>query len=546
MLAASRCPAMPLAAVLATLGAGACGSPAADERVVSTAPGDGPDWFSRVVTYQVFVRSFQDSDGDGIGDLEGLTRRLDYLAALGVGAVWLMPVYPSPLRDSGYDVADYRGIHDDYGDLEQFRRLVDEAHRRNIKVLLDLVINHTSDQHSWFQESRLSRDGPRADWYVWSDEPGGSCDETNFIFGTERWTLDPVRGQYFFHQFFATQPDLNFRSASLTDELLHMVRWWLDRGVDGFRVDVPYQYVENWPHCWHQPETFEFHRRLRATLDAYPARAMIGEVCCSPEEVIRYLGNGGDAFHAVFYFPAMYALWRAVGNGAPAELADAVRYAAENVPAGGLAAVTLGNHDFLRTPTTVGADPAALELAATAQLTLPGPPFVYYGEELGLRGGSATVVDFRDAARTPMPWDSTPNAGFTTGTPWLPLAEGAETTSVEAETGRDGSLLEHYRTLIALRNRTPALQVGSYEEAPTGHPAALAFWRRDRHGDRLVVLHFGATAEADVELVLPAEWAAGGGPFDELSGRRAGAMSGTTWSVVLPPRSALILRPAGP
>ncbi|MHB8876260.1 MAG: alpha-amylase family glycosyl hydrolase [Myxococcaceae bacterium] len=535
----------PLAALLLALPLAAGCPPAAPPPpapVVSSAPSSG-DWHKRVVFYELWVRSFQDSNGDGIGDLEGLIQRLDYLAGLGVGAIWLMPTFPSPLKDSGYDVADYHGVHPDYGTLEQMQRLLDEAHRRNLKVMLDLVVNHTSLEHGWFKESRASRTGEKADWYVWSDAPGGTCNESNVVFGNERWTLDPVRGQYYFHQFFAAQPDLNFRSPGLQAAVLEVMRYWLELGVDGYRLDVPHQYVESWPDCWHQPETFAFHRRMRQALDEHPGKAMIGEVCCEPETAMPYLGNGQDALNLVFYFPGMHALWEAGKTGDATLLRQRLSFALSHTPSGGLHANTLGNHDIFRLPTTVGENAATLKLVATAQLTLPGAPFVYYGEELGMPDGAGVLVDQRDYARTPMQWDSTPNGGFTTGTPFLaPTA--ARRVNVTEETGRDGSMLSHYRKLIALRNQTPALHEGSFEELPAAGPSLYGYWRRHEDGDRLVVLHFRATSETAISVALPAGWAGESGLLDEVSGQQVGSVSAGTWSATVPPRTGWVLRPA--
>ncbi len=526
-------------ALLAIVAAAGCGE---KPPIQTSAPG-GDDWHKKVVFYELWVRSFQDSDGDGIGDFEGLTSRLDHLAELGVGAIWLMPIHPSPLVDSGYDVADYLAIHPDYGTMEQFRRFVDEAHRRRIKVFLDLVVNHTSNAHGWFEESRGDRAGPKADFYLWADSPAGNCDESNFIFGQQRWTLDARRGQYYFHQFFPQQPDLNFRSPALREAVLDVMRFWLDLGVDGYRADVPHQYVENWPKCWHQPETFAFHREMRAVLDAVPARAMVGEVCCERDEVLRYLGSGNDAFHLVFYFVGMRATWAAVKYGGAAGLAEAISYAVANSPPGGLHANTLGNHDIFRTPTTIEDSPAALKLAATAQLTLPGAPFVYYGEEIGMTDGTEYKVDVRDYARTPMQWDPSPLAGFTTGTPWLALSPSVRRANVEDQRSREDSILSHYRRLISLRNRTPALHEGGFEIVGAGHPAVLAFLRTHPTGDRLVVLNFDREASAAVTVSLPPDWASPAYSVDELSGETVGSFAGQSWSATLLPRFGGVFAP---
>ncbi|MBI3182990.1 MAG: alpha-amylase [Myxococcales bacterium] len=514
----------------------ACGPPGPKVPVTSALTA-GEGWHRRVAIYELSVRSYQDSDGDGIGDLRGLIQRLDHLAELGVGAIWLMPMFPSPLKDSGYDVADYLGVHPDYGTLEDFERLLGEAHRRGLKVMLDLVVNHTSTEHEWFQSSRASRTGEKADWYVWSDGPGPGCEESNVIFGEERWTFDPARGQYYFHQFFSSQPDLNYRSPELAEAVLGVARRWLELGVDGFRLDVPHQYVENWPKCWHQPQTLAFHQRLREEVDKAYDRVLLGEVCCGREEVLRYAGS--DRLQLVFYFVGMHATWSAVKWGDASKLAEHLRFAVQNTPPGGLHANTLGNHDIFRTPTTMAAEASGLKLAATLQMTAPGAPVIYYGEEIGMRDGATWAVDIRDYARTPMQWDDTPSAGFTTGTPWLALSEGTAALNVRVQAGREGSLLSHYKRLLALRNRSLALQEGAYEPLAT-QSSSLVFWRRHPAGDRLVALHFGASGTIAVRAEVPEGWSA---LVDELSGEEVGEVRGAVWTATQPARAGWVLKP---
>jgi alpha-amylase len=283
---------------------------------------------------------------------------------------------------------------------------------------------------------------------------------------------------------------------------------------------------------------------MRQTLDAYPARAMVGEIQGKPEQVLPYLGNGSDAFHLVFYFDAMYALWGAGSDGDPTELARAVQHAVDNTPAGGIVAYTLGNHDMFRTPRTISEDLPALKIAATAQLTLPGAPFIYYGEEIGMRNGQEVVVDFRDQARTPMQWDGSARAGFTKGTPWIAMADGVKTYNVAEEDRHDDSLLAHYRGLVTLRNATPALQDGGYEAVAGTPSGVLAFYRRHDAGDRLVVLHFGVDGEAAVEIATPSSWATE--LTDEISGQPRGEVRDGVWRATLPPRTGLVLGPAAP
>jgi glycosidase len=514
----------------------------ADEPAVSSAP-SGPGWHRKVVFYELWVRTYQDSDGDGIGDLDGLASRLDHLRDLGVGAIWLMPIYPSPLKDSGYDVSDYEAIHAEYGTLEAFDRLIRAAHARNIKIMMDLVFNHTSSEHAWFEDSRKDPEGAKGDYYVWASTAGLSCKESSGVFGTERWTLDSVRKQYYFHQFYPPQPDLNFRSSSVQEELLSVARFWLDRGVDGFRLDVAHAYVENLPSCLHQKETYAFHKKLRAAVDEYEGRAMVGEVFGDAKDVFRYLGDGSDSLHLVFYFEAWTALWGAVSGGDASTLKSTIAAALKLTPAEASFGLFLGNHDVFRISSMVGTKPESLKMAASLQLLLPGAPFVYYGEEIGMTAGTTINIDFRDGSRTPMQWDDTASAGFTDGTPWLTLAGSSPRPSVASERGQSDSILEHYRRLIALRNRTPALQDGGYEEQKTSDPALYVFKRTSDSGDRLVVLNLSSTADKQLALDL-GSFAGGGGTslVDELSGESKGELASGRFTATLPARTAWVLK----
>ncbi len=506
-----------LAVVSTVLTFGACTTEQIPAPQTPRAPDFGHEWQNRGVLYELWVRSFQDSDGDGIGDINGLISRLDYLADLGISGIWLMPVYPSPLHDSGYDVADYVGIHPDYGTLEDFDRLLAEAHKRNIHIVMDLVFNHVSTEHAWFQDARASNDSPYRDWFVWADEPGTSCpDVAPSTFGTDRWTWDEQAGQYFFHQFLPTQADLNFRNPEVQEALLDTMRFWLDRGVDGFRLDVPHTYVEGDVLCWHQPETHDFIRRMRRVTDEYPGAFMVGETWGNAEEVASFYGDGSDELHMIFDFELTTAAW-SLPAGGETVLDRYLRALAERVhlyPEGAQATMTLGNHDIARVSSSQRHIPERLKLLAALQLTLPGTPFLYYGEEIGLKPGTDINVDLRDGARAPMPWTAGPNAGFTTGSPWLELAGGYEDQNVAGQLAEPDSILHAYRSLIALRNRLPALQ------DPTLHrldefrvdDTTLSF-RRGQGADAVtVVLHFGDQART---LPLPEEatghvlWASG-------------------------------------
>lgn len=498
---------------------------------------EDPSWHRHAVFYELWVRSFQDSDGDGIGDLAGLTSRLDYLEELGVGGLWLMPTYPSPLADSGYDVADYVGVHPDYGTLSDMDALLAEAHTRGIRVYLDLVFNHTSTMHPWFTDSRTNSTGEHGNWFVWSDTEGLSCEGPPGPFGTVRWTRDDVRGQFYFHQFYPAQPDLNFDEPAMRAALLDVMRFWLDRGVDGFRLDVPYRFDEDLPSCVHRPGTFDFLREMRTTLDAYADRSMVGEVLGSATELAPYLGD--DILHMVFLLTEAPLYWAAGQTGNAASLGRAMDTIAAAVPPGGTFATLIGNHDLPRATAAVH-DEAMLRTMAAAQLTLPGVPFVYYGEELGMQPGEGVIVDSRDSARTPMQWDATATAGFTTGTPFLALAPEHETRNVDTMSANPGSILAYYQRLIALRNATPALRTGTYARLRSPNVGTLVYWRRHPDGDRLVVVSF-ANAPTAIDVQVPLEWS--GALYDELGESSVGAIARGRFSGSIPPKSAWVLRP---
>jgi glycosidase len=494
-------------------------------------------WHRQVVFYELWVRSFQDSDGDGIGDFAGLTSRLDYLEELGVGGLWLMPTYPSPLADSGYDVADYVGVHPDYGTLEDFDTFLAAAHERDIHVFMDLVFNHTSTEHEWFQSSRSSAADPRADWFVWADEAGMPCNDVpDGPFGSARWAMDPVRGQFYFHQFYPAQPDLNFASNEVQEELLDVMRVWLDRGVDGFRLDVAHRYGEALPQCLHSPATYTFHERMRATLDEYPDRAIVAEVTGSADQIASYVGD--DRIHMAFLLGEAAAFWLAVSQGTAQALGEVMGNFASIAPAGGTFATLLGNHDTPRAITQVGNDTGAMRVMAAAQLTMPGVPFVYYGEEIGVLAGSDAIVDQRDSARTPMQWDASANAGFTTGTPFLDLSPEHETRNVEVESADPDSLLAWYRQLIALRNDTPALRTGTFQLVPGQSRSVLAFWRRHPDGDRLVMINLDDDRDATVRAGMPDGVTV---LTDTLSETEQGTITNGVWSATLPARTAWVL-----
>ncbi len=418
-----------------------------------------PDWYRHAVFYEVNVRSFQDSNGDGIGDLAGLVSRLDYLNELGVDALWLMPIFPTGFKDSGYDIADYRAIDPAYGDIAAFDRLLAEAHARKMRVFLDLVLNHTSDKHAWFQESRADKTNPKADWYLWSDTPSrddlGTCKPDNERFGTG-WSQDTTgRGQYYYHRFYAEQPDLNYRNPEVVEATLDVARFWLGRGTDGFRCDVIGKLFESKDGCDMLPETQAYIRKLRSTLDEAArvtgrSNAMVAE----PSELsdaTAYYGAGADAFHMTFEFGYGYVWPLAFASRDKAIVESSIR-ATMAYPAGAQPAQLLGSHDVPRASQYSVGEPWRQRNAALLEMTLKGSPFLYYGDELGLRPGTQIVVDDRDHARTPMTWaKDAPGYGFTSGAPWIGFGSAADETSVDVEDADPKSMLTFYRQLLAFR-----------------------------------------------------------------------------------------------
>src|SRR3954462_9027466 len=413
-----------------------------------------PSWWQTGVIYQIYPRSFQDSNGDGVGDLRGIIRRLPYLAELGVDAIWISPIFVSPMADFGYDIADYTEIDPLFGTLQDFDALAAAAHQLGLKIILDLVPNHTSDWHPWFLESRSSRANPKRDWFLWRDPAPDGGPPNNWLscFGGSGWQLDPQTGQYYYHAFLPEQPDLNWRNPEVVDAMLGVLRFWLDRGVDGFRVDVLWHLVKDarfpdtppnpaWKagmdpyqalapvHTTDQPEVHGIIRRMRALFDEYRGRGIIGEIYLPVERLVQYYGADLSGAHLPFNFQLIAAKWDA------RHIARLIEEYEAALPRGGWPNWVLGNHDQHRIATRVGR--AQARVAAMLLLTLRGTPTLYYGDEIGMQDvpiAPSQVQDpfeknvpgkglGRDPERTPMRWDASENAGFTTGEPWLPLGD---------------------------------------------------------------------------------------------------------------------------
>ena len=468
-------------------------------------------WYKDAVFYQIAVRSFNDANGDGYGDLQGITEKLDYLQSLGVDCLWLMPIYPSPLRDDGYDISDYYSIDRIYGDIEDLKRLIDSAHAKGIRIVMDLVLNHTSDQHPWFQAARSDRNSPYRDYYVWSDTDSKYADTRIIFLDTEKsnWTWDETSGQYYWHRFYSHQPDLNFDSPEVQTEMLNVARFWLDMGIDGFRADaVPYLFEREGTNCENLPETHAYLKRLRAFMDEhYPGRILLCEANQWPDDVRVYFGEG-DEFHMGFHFPIMPRIFMALKKGQAADMIDILRRT-PSIPENCQWCIFLRNHDELtlemvtpedrqwmweqyapepnmrinlgirrRLAPLLDNDQRKIELANSILFTLPGSPIIYYGDEIGM-GDNLDLPD-RNGVRTPMQWDSSPNAGFTSGVPFAEFVKGElgySTVNVARQVDDPNSLLNTMRRMIGIRRQNPALGHGSMEWIDTGNPSLAAYQR---------------------------------------------------------------------
>ena len=498
-----------------------------------------PSWFKRVVFYEIYLRGFHDGNGDGSGDFRGLTEKLDYLEWLGVGCIWLLPMYPSPLRDGGYDISDFYSIHPDYGTVEDFRSFVDAAHQRGIRVIADLVMNHTSSEHPWFLEARSSRDSPKRDWYVWSETDDRYPDARIIFLDTEtsNWSWDPVAGQYYWHRFFSHQPDLNYDNPEVQEAMLDVLRFWLDLGIDGFRLDaVPYLFERDGTNGENLPETHDYLKRVRAEIDAvYPDRVLLAEANQWPAEVVDYFGDG-DECHMAFQFPVMPRLFLSIRREDARPIVDILEQTPQ-IPENTQWGLFLRNHDELtlemvtdeerdymyaeyateprmklnlgirrRLAPLLDNGRDEVELMTAILFSLPGSPVIYYGDEIGM--GDNIYLGDRDGVRTPMQWTGDRNGGFSRADfarlylpPLMDPVYGYQAVNVEAHLRTPTSLLRWLHRFIALRKEHPVFALGSYEPLRTENHRILAHVRRYGDDIALCVHNLARSAQA-VELDL--------------------------------------------
>ncbi len=507
----------------------------------SQPPGSDPLWYKDAVIYQLHVKAFADSSGDGIGDFIGLSSKLDYIASLGVTAIWLMPFYPSPLRDDGYDIADYTNVHPDYGTRQDFRSLVRAAHKRGLRVITELVINHTSDQHPWFVESRSSSTNPRKDWYVWAADDKQFADARIIFTDTEasNWAWDNGRQAYYWHRFFSHQPDLNYDNPAVLRAVVQVMRFWLDMGVDGLRLDaVPYLVERDGTNCENLPETHAVLKKIRAAMDEkYPGRMLLAEANQWPDDVRPYFGDG-DECNMAFHFPLMPRIWIALRKEDSTPIVDIIERTPE-IPPTAQWALFLRNHDELTLEmvtdaeraymyTEYASDPRArinlgirrrlaplvensrrrLELLNALLLSMPGTPVIYYGDEIGM--GDNVYLGDRNGVRTPMQWTPDRNAGFSSADAaalYSPVivdpVYGYESVNVEAQERIPGSLLHWMRRILRVRAQYPAFGRGTLQFIHPENTRVLAYLRQHEGVTILCVANLSRFAQY-VELDLSA------------------------------------------
>jgi maltose alpha-D-glucosyltransferase/alpha-amylase len=530
-----------------------------------------PLWFKRAVFYEIHIRGFYDADGDGSGDFRGLIEKLDYLQWLGIDCIWLLPFYESPLRDGGYDIADFYKVHHDYGTVEDVRRLIEAAHARQIRVIADLVMNHTSSDHPWFQESRASRDSPKRDWYVWSDDPQRYADARIIFIDTEasNWTYDPVAGQYYWHRFFSHQPDLNYDNPEVQEAMLAVLRFWLDLGLDGFRLDaVPYLYEREGTNCENLPETHAFLKRVRREVEEhYSDRVLLAEANQWPSDVVEYFGDG-DECQMAFHFPVMPRMFMALRREQATPIYE-ILDSTPAIPDSCQWGLFLRNHDELTLEMVTdeerdymyaeyAKDPRMklnlgirrrlaplldngrdeIELMTAILFSLPGSPVLYYGDEIAM--GDNVFLGDRDGVRTPMQWTGDRNGGFSRADfaqlyapPLMDPVYGFQAVNVEAELRTPTSLLRWMQRFIALRKEHPVFGFGTYEPIRTSNERIFALIRRFED-DLLLCVHNLARSAQPVELDL--QVFAGRQPVELLGGTRFPRIGELPYLLTLAPR----------
>ncbi|WP_018296071.1 maltose alpha-D-glucosyltransferase [Corynebacterium lubricantis] len=512
------------------------------------APGNEPwargdhEWYKDAVFYEVLVRGFYDPENTGSGSLKGVTEKLDYIQWLGIDALWLPPFYDSPLKDGGYDIRDFRKVLPEFGTVEDFVELVDQAHRRGLRIITDFPINHTSDQHPWFQESRRDPKGPYGDFYVWSDTDEKYEDARIIFVDTEdsNWTYDPVRKQYFWHRFFSHQPDLNYDNPDVQEAILDVIRFWLDLGMDGIRLDaIPYLFERDGTNGENLPETHQFIKRVRKMFDEeYPGRFLLAEANQMPDEVVAYFGEPdiGDECHMAFHFPVMPRIYMGLHQEKAQPIIDILNETPD-IPESAQWGMFLRNHDELtlemvteeerdymythfakeprmkanvgirrRLAPLLGGHRDRLELAHAILLSLPGSPFLYYGDEIGM-GDNIWLPD-RDGVRTPMQWSNDRNGGFSRAEPerlYLPAIQndqyGYQTVNVEAQMGRDNSILHWVRERVLIRKQYKAFGRGGLEFVNHSNESVLAFVR-EYDGERILCVNNMSSRPQPVEMHL--------------------------------------------
>lgn len=500
-------------------------------------------WYKNAVFYELYIRAFKDLNEDGHGDLTGVIDKLDYIKQLGVDCIWLLPMYPSPLKDDGYDISDYYGIHPDYGTLEDFKKLLDRAHELGLRVITDLVLNHTSDQHSWFQEARRNRNSPYRDYYVWSDTDQKYADARIIFLDTEpsNWTWDDAAGQYYWHRFYASQPDLNFDNPAVQEEMFNIIRFWLDLGVDGFRADaVPYLFEREGTNCENLPETHEYLKKLRKFIeDNYPDRILLCEANQWPEDVRPYFGDG-DEFHMGFHFPVMPRIYMAMRRAdySPIKwILDQTPAIPENCQW----CTFLRNHDELtlemvtedernwmweeyapnprmrlnlgirrRLAPLLDNDRKKIELANSLLFSLPGSPIVYYGDEIGM-GDNIWLPD-RNGVRTPMQWNDTSGAGFSSASPELfysPVITadeyGSTNVNVFDQISDASSLLNQTAKFIQVRKAHPVFGWGSLDWIDVGNTRIAAYLRQYKT-QTILILNNLSNQTVEISVNCPSGW----------------------------------------